>query len=132
MNDKIYFGHSVNVYGTPDEERLIKIIEEYFPQFEVENPNQLHHQEGYQRWRGITKGMDYYFKEVLPQMESGIFLPFEDGMLGAGVYGEAEFIANDGKLIYEIDFVGNIERMFLDSTRKLSVSETRERVYGKG
>jgi hypothetical protein len=64
-------------------------------------------------------------------MAAGIFLPFEDGMFGAGVYGEAEFIVDDSKLIYEIDFAGNIERMFLDSTRKLSVPETRERVYGK-
>ena len=131
MSEKIYFGHPVNVYGTHDEERLIKIIEEHFPQFEVENPNQSHHQEGYQRWRGISKGMDYYFKEVLPNMTAGIFLPFADGMLGAGVYGEAEFIAKDGKDIYEIDFAGNIETFYLDSTRKLSIPETRERVYGK-
>ncbi len=128
----IYFGHPVNVYNTPDEERLIKIIEKHFPEFKVENPNQPHHGESYQRYKREGKrGMDYYFKEVLPNMAAGIFLPFDDGMLGAGVYGEAEFIVNNGKLIYEINLTGNIEKMVLDPARKLSIPETRERVYGK-
>ena len=75
--------------------------------------------------------MDYFFKEVLPAMTKGIFLPFEDGKFGAGVFKEANFMAESGKLIYEINLEGIITGMNIDSSKSLSIEETRERVYGK-
>lgn len=129
---KVYFGHPVNFYNTPKEEELIKIIESHFPQFEVENPNQKYHSKNYVKWKTEKgNGMLYFTEVVLPSMEAGIFLPFEDGMFGAGVYKEAVFLHDNGKLIYEISFDGGITDMLLDEARKLSIPETRERVYGK-
>lgn len=130
--EKIYFGHPVNIYNTPKEEELVKIIENHFSQFELENPNQLHHSQNYIKWKTEKgDGMLYFTEVVLPSVEAGIFLPFEDSMFGAGVYKEAVFLYDLGKRIYEISFDGNIADMVLDEARKLSVSETRERVYGK-
>jgi uncharacterized protein YqgQ len=128
--DKMYFGHPVNFYNVPKEIELIKIIEKEFPSFRIENPNQLHHQEGYQKYKRETgRGMDYYFKEVLPKMKSGIFLSFEDRKFGAGVFGEAEFLKKRGKLIYELTLEGKIDFMPIDYSRMLSIEETRKRVY---
>jgi hypothetical protein len=130
--NRIYFGHPVNFYGTPKEEDLVRIIERHFPQYLVENPNQPHHQAGYREWKERTgNGMDYYFQKVLPGMAAGIFLPFEDGMIGAGVYGEAEFLAANGKPLHEISLEGAIRGLALDPARKLSIEETKLRVYGK-
>ncbi|MBT4322201.1 hypothetical protein HOD53_03380 [Candidatus Woesearchaeota archaeon] len=128
---KMYFGHPVNTYGTEQESELVEKIKKVFPGHEVENPNQPHHEEGYQarKSRG-ERGRDYYFKDVLPNMDAGTFLPFEDDMLGAGVYGEAEFLADAGKPIYEISIGGVITRLELDESRRLSVEETRKRIRG--
>jgi len=64
-------------------------------------------------------------------MVKGVFMPFEDGNFGAEVFGEAEFMKKEGKLIYEISLEGIIKNIFdLDFSRKLSVEETRKKVYG--
>ncbi len=73
--------------------------------------------------------MLYFFEEVLPMMDEGVFLPFDDGMFGAGVYKEAKFLEDAGKRIWEIDVEGGLSELVLDESRKLSVEETRERVY---
>ena len=147
---KLYFGHPVSVYNTAEENELLKIIKREFPDHDILNPNQKCHQEGYKKYRDISlpknllensnlrdkRGMNYYFLEVLPRVQDGIFLPFEDGMFGAGVYGEAEFIKDrNGGQIYEIGIDSAetgiyLARMGMDKRTMLSVDETRERVYG--
>jgi hypothetical protein len=125
---KIYFGHPLSVYNTPKEKKLISIIEETFPHSEVENPNQPHHAQGYQDWKKQKgNGMLYYYEKVLPQMSAGVFLPFEDGMWGAGVFNEADFLQKHQKPIYEINFNGEIYIAILDLSKKLSIDETRVR-----
>ncbi len=134
MPQIIYFGHPVNFYNTEKESELIQKIQLEFPGAEIENPNQVKHQEGYKRYKGKDgkgNGMDYFFKEVLPPMTKGVFLPFEDGKFGAGVFKEANFMDESGKLIYEISLEGIIKVMEIDLSRALSVEETRERVYKK-
>jgi len=118
---KIYFGHPITIYNTTKESELIERIQKMFGWFEVENPNQKHHQEGYKRYKDKgERGMNYFFQKVLPNMEAGIFLPFEDGMFGSEVYEEAEFIYKNGKQIHEISQWGKITTpMILDLTRKL-------------
>ena len=64
-------------------------------------------------------------------MSVGVFLPFVDGMFGAGVFGEAEFLQKRDKSIFQIDWAGMISPMKIDLSRKLSIEETRKRVYGK-
>ena len=128
--EKIYFGHPINYYNTDKESELIRIIQFIMPEYEIENPNQPHHQAGYQRWKEKgERGMRYYFEEVLPNMDAGIFLAFDDGMFGAGVFGEAEFLYKDDKPIYEISLDGEISDLVLDESRFLSIEETRKRVH---
>lgn len=131
-DNSIYFAHPVNFYNTHLEKCLIERINLCFPQYNLENPNQKHHQENYKFWKEKTEsGMKYYLDIVLPKMKAGIGLPFEDNMYGAGVFGELEFISNRGNPILEINHEGLIKRIKrLDPTRKLSVEETRKRVYG--
>jgi len=128
----IYFGHPVNFYNTDKERELCEMIKYIFPGHNLENPNQLHHQENYKIWKEeLGSGMKYYFDIILPKMEAGIFLPFEDEMWGLGVFGEAEFIFKKKKPIWKIDLNGNIDRVkSLDYSKKLSLEETRKRVYG--
>lgn len=127
---KVYFGHPVSYYGTITEKLLINSMMRGFPNWHIENPDQSIHDEGYKRYK-LEKddGMLYFFEEVLPLMDAGVFLPFEDGMFGAGVYAEAKFLADNGKPIYEIDYDGGLSKLVLDESRKLSVEETRKRVY---
>lgn len=130
----LYFGHPVNVYGTELETKLANIIQREFKSWEIENPNQKKHQDGYQEWKQKTgRGMDYYFLEVLPGCSGGIFLPFRDDKWGAGVYGECEFLRKEVKPTWEITHNGVISLIiFWESVQKrvLSVAETRQRVYG--
>ncbi len=132
MNERplMYFGHPINFYNTPKEADLVRIIEARFPEYALENPNQRHHQQGYVDWKAQKgNGMQYYFQIVLPKMDAGIFLCFEDRMFGFGVFGEAEFIAQRGNPIWEIDVEGNITTMRLDTNRLLTIEETKKRIY---
>ena len=128
----LYFGHPINFYNTPKEVELIRVISAQFPQYAIENPNQPHHQQGYQKWKAEKgNGMRYYFEEVLPGMAAGVFLTFADGMFGKGVFGEAEFISARGNPIWEINLEGQIRAMMLDTQRMLTIEQTRERIYPK-
>jgi len=136
LREKIYFGHHLSTrhiskYNTANEQSLIECIEKEFPEYVVESPNQQKHADGYQKFKEKTgNGMNYYFQEVLPYMAAGIFLAFEDGRFGAGVYAEATFLKEHGRLIYEIDLVGRIKDIDLDVSRCLSIEETKSRIYG--
>ncbi len=129
--NSIYFAHPINIYNTDLEKKLIKKINLFFPQYNLENPNQKHHQENYKFWKQKTgRGMDYYFGIILPRMEAGIGLSFEDGMWGFGVFGELEFLHDFGRPIWEIDFDGRIKPITnLNNLKVLSHEETRKRVY---
>ena len=130
MKKVIYFGHPVNFYNTEIEANLIECIKAKFPEFNIENPNQKIHQQGYQKWKRIKgNGMIYYFKEVLPCMDAGVFLPFEDKMLGADVFKEATFLDQLKKPIYEISLEEIIIPLVLNPKRVLSVEQTKARVY---
>ena len=134
MRPILYFGHPVNTYNTELEKILIAKILRTFPNCIVENPNQEKHRIGYERWKIKTgNGMTYYFSEVLPFCHGGIFLPFRDGAWGAGVYGEAEFFAskNGSSKVLEIDWKAQVRMVRLESAVRLTVQETRRRVYGE-
>lgn len=126
---KIYFGHPTNTYDTELESRLLKSIQDYFPDYLIENPNQEHHQIGYIRHKQEQgDGMLYFIFVVLPNMDAGIFLAFEDGMLGSGVYKEAEWLNANEKPIFEVDLEGRVTKLILSEERRLSVDETRIRI----
>ena len=130
----IYFAHPINIYGTSLESDLIKSIERHFPENSVENPAKKHHGENYVFWKENTgNGMDY-FNRILnsPKLVGEIFLPFEDGMIGAGVYKEINSFHKLGKPVWEIDRNGLVfpaDKVY--DIRVLSVEDTRARVYPK-
>ncbi len=130
--NSIYFAHPINTYNTKEEKSFIETISKRFSQFNIYNPNQIHNEENYKLWKKETgSGMKYYFDVILPHMDAGIFLPFEDGMFGAGVFGEAEFLQHKGKPLWFIDWNKNIYSIKeLDKSKRLSVDETRKRIYG--
>ena len=127
----LYFGHPVNTYDTPLERDLIFAIYEKFLDSSIENPNQPHHAEGYKRWTEETgRGMSYFYEEVLPLCNGGVFLPFRDGKWGAGVIAEARWLAERDLPTWEINSLGSaIELDALNQeARTLSVDETRARI----
>jgi len=127
--EKIYFGHPVDSYNTVLERELLRNISHAFKLFEIVNPNSPVHQQGYRDFKErFGNGMKYYFEMVLPEISVGVFLPFVDGMLGAGVFGEAEFLHQREKQIFEINNAGVICPMGLDLSRKLSIEETFARI----
>ena len=128
----LYFGHPVAVYGAEIETELMSKIRAAFPGWHVENPNQTHHQEGYQRWKKDTgNGMNYYFKIVLPRVSGGTFLAYRDGKWGAGVYGEALFVFGQGCPIWEVKPDGTVVRTDPEKMRLyggvLNIAETGAR-----
>jgi hypothetical protein len=139
LPESIYFAHPVNYYigskfnihGNREKE-LISIIEKRLPRYNVFNPNQDFNQDNYLLWREETgNGMNYYFDVILPEMVAGVGLTFEDGMFGAGVYGEIERLFLDEKAVFEIDNSGIIVPIAcFDGSRKLTIEQTKERVYG--
>ena len=124
---RLYFGHPINVYDTPLEWHLIGaiVLSTEFVGWDVENPNQMKHNAGYQRG-----GMIYYFEEVLPICQGGVFLPFRDGKWGQGVYGELKWFFDHGRPIWRISHEGWVERLAKLPPPEdiLSVEETRSRI----
>ena len=133
-NPKVYFGRPASLYGTPLEKKLIRIITNIFSHYALEDPSLLHHQEGYKKCkaeRSDGDGMMYFLQDVIPKMSAGVFTPFEDGMFGAGVFREAEELSKYTHMVYELRQDGIMSAWSRDLARRLSVEETRERVYGK-
>lgn len=97
---KIYFAHAVNSYNTPIETAFEILIAEYLTNGDrslIENPNQLKHQDGYNKYAQRQKesgtqhkGMSYFYDEVIePKCGNGcVGVPFLDMRLGLGVAGE--------------------------------------------
>jgi hypothetical protein len=128
---RIYFGHPINTYDTPLEKFLLQKIQERFPDHEIENPNHPRHKKEYERWKNENgNGMNYFHREVLPNCDEGIFLPFMDGKWDAGVFSEASHFKNFNQLIWKIThkgvFIGLSTLIF---ENLLTVEETRARLY---
>jgi hypothetical protein len=130
QRERIYFGHPINFYNTPKEAELVRKIQERFPNCDVISPHLPVHKEGYQRYK-LEKGngMLYFETEVLPAMDAGVFLPFEDGKFGAGVFREMKFLRERIRPIFGISLEGFLWVIDINSAEALTVEETRKRVY---
>ncbi|MDP3645619.1 MAG: hypothetical protein Q8R25_00840 [bacterium] len=100
-----YFAHPINSYDTPLEHSLVEMIADFLSISvkNVENPNQPHHQIGYEEYgkRALLaetshKGMNYFYDEVLPKCDSCIVLPFLDERMGFGTVGEVYWFLERG------------------------------------
>jgi len=127
---KMYFAHPLSTYNTDLENMLIEIIKARFPGYELENPNQPHHQKACQEAKEKTgNAMNYFLNDLIPKMDAGIALPFKDNMFGAGIFAEMEGIYQRKKPIWQIDFQGKIDPLDrMDERRRLSIEDTRARV----
>lgn len=108
--DKIYFAHPTSIYNEPIEKAFEKLIARGLVSGNlnlIENPNQPHHQVGYEKYAQRKKesgtnhkGMSYFYDEVLPNCLGCAGVPFLDGRLGLGVAGEMKWFLERNKLVW--------------------------------
>lgn len=111
--DKIYFAHPVNIYDQPLEAAMMQLIAHHLTDGDldaIENPNQPHHQKGYdagaaraQQSSTQHQGMNYFFDEVLPGCSACVAMPFLDGRMGLGVAGEAKRFLQAAKPVWMVE-----------------------------
>ena len=130
MDRRLFFSHPVNTYNTKLEKELLRKIAEAFPMWEIVNPNEPQHQEGYERHKNASgNGMNYFTEEVLPSCHGNIALLFRDGMWPAGVYKEAKYFTDHLLPCYVISPEGFVRfGPILEVVKPLSVEETRARI----
>lgn len=127
--DRLYFGRPINIYDSRLDTILLQKVREAFSSWEIEDSGLPKHNEGYERWKkDCGNGMEYYFQEVLPNCQGGVFLRFRDGKWGAGVYSEAKYFFDRGFPVWIITPRGKIKWCNLLTVEVLSVEETRERI----
>ena len=119
MAKKLYFMHPINTYDTDIEQQCLAIMRRVLCEdggiWDIENPNQQVHDEGYKRYRGLDGkiGMDYFTEEVMPQMQGGVFLPFRDDTVGAGIWKEADWLIARDFPVWEVSLsLGVLHRVF--------------------
>jgi len=113
---RIYFAHPVTDYGTERERGAVAAIEA--EGWTVENPNQPHHQAGYDE-----EGM-VYFERLAASCDALIFMRFPGGAIGAGVGKEIDAAQAAACPIYEL-FDGEVYSVYGSPTPVLSVENTR-------
>ncbi len=131
LKDSIYFAHPITLYNTEKELKLIDAIKKKFTGVNVYNPGERKSDgDNYQFWKKtFGSGMKYYTEVILPNMIGGIALPFEDGMFGAGVCTEMDFLKKIEKPLWTIDYSFNILPCFeILNEKRLSVEDTIKRV----
>lgn len=113
---KVYFAHPITDYETGRERRALDGM--VAQGWQVENPNQPHHQEGYQR-----EGMEY-FQRLAAACDALVFMRFPNGAIGAGVGKEIGAARGAGIPVYEW-FDGEIYGVYGAPTPVLSICSTR-------
>lgn len=106
---KVYYAHSISIYGKPQEARDIEMLESLG--FEVCNPNEPGHALGYK-----LSGMSY-FDGVVEQCDALAFRAHADGSIPAGVMHEVNYMVSRSRPVFELPAA--IER------RALTVNQTR-------
>lgn len=111
--NKIYFAHPVNIYDQPLEAAMVQLIAHCLTDGDldaIENPNQPHHQKGYDAGAARARqsstqhqGMKYFFDEVLPGCSGCVAMPFLDGRMGLGVAGEAKRFLQAVKPVWMVE-----------------------------
>ncbi len=144
MKERIYFAHTVNIFGSILEAELLLQVRDFFSSMEIENPNQPHHQEGYRTWKEKFKddpqksGMTYYYECVLPDCSACVCQIYLDGKWGAGVANEALFFIKKNQLVWVIEPSTGKIRLLTPEEKNLivkndpflvlSIEETRARI----
>lgn len=138
MLDKLYFAHPVNVYNTSLENILLQRIKKVFIswEWEIVNPAAEEHCVQYEEWKKRTNnGMAYFTEVVLPNCHGCVFLGFQDGKIGAGVYKEIKFFFDNKLPVWEIfpsEFICKLRDISdISKWRILNIEDTKVRVRDK-
>lgn len=131
---KIYYAHSMHLYGKPQEQRDVELLQSMG--FEVENPSNPEHVDICTRIKDgdeelMKQYMNYnrlfesaseiimnYFEQVVSNCDALAFRAYPDGKIPAGVAREVIFANKIGHPVIELPNL-------LDS-RYISVHETRQ------
>jgi len=106
---KVYYAHSISIYGKPQEERDICALE--LLGFEVVNPNGAAHEQGY-----AIGGMGY-FLGIVGQCDLLAFRAHADGSIPAGVMSEIECARANGLPVIELPSATSRRALTIDQTR---------------
>jgi len=112
---RVYFAHPVTDYGTERQAGALAVL--LAAGFDVESPDQPHHQNGYQ-----SEGMAY-FTRLVGECDGLVFLRFPNGSVGAGVGKEIGAAADARLPIWDVSS-GQLKRMD-GLPNVMSVEETR-------
>jgi len=115
---KVYYAHSMHLYGTAQEERDIETLE--LLGYIVLNPSDKHIQEQFRKWQADFQDKEYmlFFDYLIGECDIFAFRRHVDGKIPAGVWKEIQYAENQGKIVFELPTI-------LPS-HELSVAETRK------
>lgn len=116
---RVYLAHPITDYGTPRQAEAVNALTAMG--FDIENPDQPHHQEGYAR-----EGMAY-FQGVVRSCGGLVFVRFPDSSIGAGVGKEIMTAILAHLNVWEL-FGGKLYWVADQPTPILSVEDTRETI----
>lgn len=121
---KVYYAHCQAIYGTPQEQRDVKTLEELG--FEVVNPGLPEHSEACQEWatQHTSNNKMGYFLEMVDDCDVLAFRALPDGAIPMGVAAEIERAKFHGKPVFELP--SGILR------REITLAQTREYLYEIG
>jgi hypothetical protein len=127
---RLYYMHPVNTYNTPlEHDQLADIRRKFGRDWDVVNPNAPEHQKAYDDLKQKTGNGMPYFVALADGCQAGVYLPFRDGKIGAGIAAEIRSLVVRGCQVWELR---HDRRFFrhreLDERRVLSVVETRARI----
>ena len=135
MAVKIYFAHPINTYGTFIEYACLSLLRSLFPDAEIVNPSDEKHKQMVKALKAADPEANVmsYFLELVNGCDAVAILPFSDGMIGAGAYDEAVVGKEAGGSVWIISLdplsISRARDRDLHSGRKLSIEDTRARVY---
>jgi len=113
---KVYYAHSVSIYNTKREDRDLKLLRQLG--FQVVNPNDPAHEEGYTQLKEATGNGMLYFDSVVKACNILAFRAHPDGTIPAGVAKEIDVAIQANIPIIELP--SSMHR------RAMTVEETRE------
>jgi hypothetical protein len=127
---RLYYMHPVNTYNTSlEQDQLVDIRRKFGRDWEVVNPNAPEHQVAYDDMKQKTGNGMAYFVALADGCQTGVYLPFRDGKIGAGIAAEIRSLLARGCQVWELR---HDRRFFrhreLDEKRVLSIEETRARI----
>lgn len=131
-NNIIYFAHPINTYNTEIEDKSIESIKKKFINSKIINPGEKKHQDEFDVYRrNNPNNYMKYFKDLVSNCTSIVYLPFRDDKIGAGIRYEVYQLNRGGYDIYRVDpidySISKVDMDYVDNNT-LSIGETRIRI----